>query len=115
MSGIFSNFFSSNGVENLDSYTFEEKMKNDENAVLVDTRTPSEFEMSRIPNSELIDFMSPDFKNEIQKLDRSKSYYLYCRSGNRSYHAAKLMLNMGFEKVYNLKPGIIGWHGDVES
>ena len=115
MSGIFSGLFSKNGVENLDSRTFEEQFKNDENGVLIDTRTPNEFAMSRIPNSELIDFMNPGFKNEIEKLDRSKSYYLYCRSGNRSYHAAKLMLNLGFEKVYNLKPGIIGWHGEIES
>jgi rhodanese-related sulfurtransferase len=36
------------------------------------------------------------------------------RSGNRSHHAGVAMLKMGFEKVYNLAPGIIGWQGEVE-
>ena len=115
MASIFSSLFSSgNGVANLDSNTFENKLKEDKNGVLLDTRTKSEHNEKRIPNSILIDFMNPAFRNEIDKLDRSKNYYLYCRSGNRSYHAAKLMLNMGFENVYNLADGIIGWQGEVE-
>ena len=115
MASIFSSLFSSsNSVPNLDSETFETKLKDDDKGVLLDTRTQSEYNERHIPNSILIDFMDPKFRDEIDKLDRDKNYYLYCRSGNRSYHAAKLMLNMGFENVYNLADGIIGWHGEVE-
>ena len=102
------------GVINLDSETFEKQMNEDENAVLIDVRTPAEYEESHIPNSKLLDMMNPSFKEEIEKLDKDKSYYLYCRSGNRSYHAGQAMVNMGFEKVYNLEEGIIGWYGPVE-
>ena len=101
-------------VENLDAKTFEQKMAGDKDAVLLDVRTPMEHQMVRIPNSILIDINNPMFMEEIGKLDKSKSYYVYCRSGNRSYHAGNYMLKIGFEKVYNLEPGIIGWNGKKE-
>jgi rhodanese-related sulfurtransferase len=109
-------FGSANKVDviDLDSQTFESQMKSDENAVLIDVRTKGEHEEVRIPNSKLIDIMNPAFIEEIEKLDKDKSYYLYCRSGNRSYHAGRAMIQKGFSKVYNLEPGIIGWMGDTE-
>ena len=103
-----------NLVENLDAQTFEKKVAEDKNAVLLDVRTSMENQMVRIPNSILIDINSPMFMQEIEKLDKSKSYYVYCRSGNRSFHAGNYMLKVGFEKVYNLESGIIGWHGEKE-
>ena len=102
-------------VENLDEETFRKKLEEDKDAVLLDVRTPAENHLLRIPNSILIDINNPDFAEEINKLDRSKSYYVYCRSGNRSFHAGNYMLRVGFEKVYNLLPGIIGWNGEKES
>jgi len=101
-------------VENLDAETFEKMIEEDDNAVLIDVRTPMEHQMRRIPNSILIDIYNPVFISEIDKLDRSKNYYIYCRSGNRSYHAGNQMLKMGFEKVSHLQPGIIGWSGKTE-
>lgn len=97
-------------VENLDSVNFSEKMKNDPEAVLIDVRTQGEFAMGHIPNSKLIDIMSPTFFQEIEQLDKSKNYYLYCRSGNRSYHAGMAMIRMGFQNVYNLADGILDWY-----
>ena len=113
--GIFGTFFQSGKtVANLDSQTFEAQMKDDKDAVLIDVRTEGEHDEVRIPNSKLINLMDPTFQNQIEALDKSKSYYLYCRSGNRSYHAGNMMIKLGFEKVYNLAPGIIGWHSQVE-
>lgn len=101
-------------VENLDAVSFEKKFSEDQDAVLLDVRTLIEHQMERIPNSILIDINSPVFMQEIDKLDKSKSYYVYCRSGNRSFHAGNYMLKSGFEKVYNLEPGIKGWQGKKE-
>ena len=103
-----------NTVENLDAENFEKMIKEDENCVLLDVRTPMENKMLRIPNSLLIDIASPFFIPELDKLDRNKNYYLYCRSGNRSFHAGNQMLKMGFKKVCHLQPGIIGWKGETE-
>lgn len=114
MNAFFSGLFGNSGFENLDSETFEKKFSEDKNAVLLDVRTEAEHFDAKIPNSILLDLMNPHFLTEVEKMDKSKSYYLYCRSGNRSYHAAREMSRMGFEKVYNLAPGIIGWGGEIE-
>jgi rhodanese-related sulfurtransferase len=89
-------------------------LNEDKNSVLIDVRTFGENKSLRIPNSILIDIHKPNFLDQIEILDRSKSYFVYCRSGGRSHSAYKQMKNMGFEKVYNLKGGIINWHGQTE-
>jgi len=101
-------------VENLDTDSFRQKLEEDKDTVLLDVRTPIEHQMVHIPNSILIDISSPTFMQEIDKLDKRKSYFVYCRSGNRSFHAGNYMLKIGFEKVYNLQPGILGWNGEKE-
>lgn len=115
MNSFISSFLKSkSNIENLNSEDFENKLKEEKDSVLIDVRTQQEHYDARIPNSLLIDLMNPNFTHELEKLDKSKSYFLYCRSGNRSYYAAKEMVKLGFEKVYNLAPGIIGWNGKIE-
>lgn len=103
-----------NIVKNLDAETFEQMLNKSDNSVLLDVRTLMENRMARIPNSLLIDFSNPAFIKEVDKLNKDKDYFVYCRSGNRSYLAGIQMLQLGFKKVYNLKPGIIGWKGNIE-
>lgn len=114
MNAFFSGLFNNGGFENLGSTEFEDKLKNDDEGVLLDVRTEAEHYDAKIPDSILMDLMNPHFLDEIEKMDKNKSYYLYCRSGNRSYHAAREMVRLGFKKVYNLAPGIIGWEGKIE-
>ena len=101
-------------VENLDAFAFEQKLKDDENGVLIDVRTPMEHQQKRIPDSILVDISNPQFLSEINKLDKSKNYYLYCRSGNRSYQAGQLMIKLGFTTIYNLRSGILDWDEPLE-
>ena len=103
-----------NSVVNLDSESFSEKFKNDPNAVLIDVRTAQEFAAGHIPNSILIDIYLPSFPDHITALDKNKNYYIYCRSGNRSYHAGMFMLQQGFNTVYNLADGILDWYEPLE-
>lgn len=103
-----------NSVINLDSDSFSEKFKNDSNAVLLDVRTSQEFNAGHIPDSKLIDIYLPTFPEKIAELDKGKNYYIYCRSGNRSYHAGVFMLQQGFKTVFNLADGILDWHEPLE-
>ena len=65
------------------------------------------------PNAKQIDFMSlSDFLYEVNQLDKSKSYFLYCRSGNRSGQACRYMKESGFN-TYNLIGGMLDWDGDI--
>ena len=70
---------------NLDQSIWEKQFISEKNAVIIDVRTPEEFEISRIPNSKNIDFYNPqNFMQEIEKLNKDNSYYVYCRTGVRS-------------------------------
>ncbi|MDC6351842.1 rhodanese-like domain-containing protein [Zeaxanthinibacter sp. PT1] len=90
------------------------KLQDDDNAVILDVRTDEEVEEGIIPNAINIDiYKGQDFINEIDKLDKSKNYYVYCRSGNRSGQACALMNNMGFQTAYNLLGGFSEWEGEV--
>lgn len=92
-----------------------EKLKDDENSFILDVRTPEEIEEGYISNSTNIDiYLGQGFLDELEKLDKSKNYYVYCRSGNRSGQACAIMNHAGFENTYNLLGGFMEWEGEVE-
>ena len=77
--------------------------------ITLDVRTPGEFNEGHIEGSVLVDFQSGNFENEIESLDKNKTYAVYCRSGNRSGQAVKVMSEAGFTNLYNLNGGVIDW------
>ena len=86
-----------------------------QNAVLLDVRTSEEYQEGHIPGAVLIDVnKQADFLQQVQKLDKSKKYLLYCRSGKRSEKALVLMKENGFRKIFHLEDGFEGWDGNKE-
>ena len=77
--------------------------------VLLDIRTPREFEDGHIQGAVLLDFYSRDFVERLKTLDRGKTYLAYCRSGNRSAKSLSLFNRLGFTNAYHLETGIRGW------
>ncbi len=99
----------------LSQQEWEERLENDENAFVLDVRTPEEVEEGYIPQAHNIDFyLGEDFLKEVEKLDKNKNYYVYCRSGNRSGQACAIMNSKGFKNAYNLEGGFMNWEGQVE-
>lgn len=72
------------------------------NFVILDVRTQEEFSEKHVTGAVNIDVLKADFKEKVEKLDRNKTYKLYCRSGNRSGKALLLMKEMGFKDLENL-------------
>jgi rhodanese-related sulfurtransferase len=77
--------------------------------VILDVRTPAEFAEGFIEGARLIDFQSGNFENQIATLDKNSTYAVYCRSGNRSGQAVKVMQDAGFTNVFNMNGGVIEW------
>jgi rhodanese-related sulfurtransferase len=77
--------------------------------ITLDVRTPIEFAEGHIDGARLIDFQSGNFENEIAALDKNATYAVYCRSGNRSGQAVKVMQDAGFSNVFNMNGGVIDW------
>lgn len=76
---------------------------------IVDVRTPEEFSEGFIPNAQNINVNDASFETEIQKLDKTKPVYVYCRSGARSQKAAQKMVELGFTQVIDLDGGYLAW------
>jgi len=98
--------------KNLNSCEFHSEIKSNATAVLLDVRTPEEYQDGKIPGALNIDIMDNGFMEAIEGLDKSKTYYVYCHSGRRSGHACHIMAQQGF-KVANLDGGISNWHGQI--
>lgn len=99
---------------NLKQEEWVSQLELDENAVILDVRTEDEFNDGMIPNAINIDiYKGQGFIYQVDELDKSKNYYVYCRSGARSEQACNLMNQMGFKNAYNLLGGIMQWKGEV--
>ncbi len=77
--------------------------------VLLDIRTPEEYNGGYIEGAINRDFYSPTFREELDKLDKDKTYLIYCRSGRRSGIALGTMKELGFIEAYNMLGGINQW------
>ncbi|MHA7058311.1 rhodanese-like domain-containing protein [Aquimarina sp. M1] len=101
-------------AEDITQDQWEDLIAKDDNAVILDVRTEEEVEDGYIPNILHLDIrMGQGFLDEVEKLDKSKNYYIYCRSGARSAQACALMDQMGFKTTYNLIGGFMNWDGEV--
>lgn len=96
-------------VTNLPTERFKAVIESDKDGIIVDLRTPDEISKGYIKNAVFIDYLSKDFEKEIAKLDKSKTYYIYCAAGGRSADAATHMEKVGFKRVYNLEKGFSDW------
>ena len=99
---------SSSSANNLSVTEFSAKAA-EPGVVTLDVRTPGEFAEGYIEGARLIDFQSGNFENEIATLDKNATYAVYCRSGNRSSQAVKVMQDAGFTNVFNMNGGVIDW------
>lgn len=77
--------------------------------VVLDVRTPGEFARGHLDGAVLVDYRSPGFREEMAGLARTRTYLVYCRTGNRSASALDIMRELGFRSVYHLEGGITRW------
>ena len=89
---------------------FKKKIESSD-VILIDVRTPMEFSQGHIQGSVNVDFKEEnDFQNYFENLDKSETIFLYCRSGNRSRKSAEKLIDLGFNKIYDLDGGFIEWN-----
>ena len=100
---------------NLSQEDWWTKLQADDNAVILDVRTEDEWNDGIIPNAINIDiYKGQGFIYQVEELDKSKNYYVYCKAGGRSAQACSLMNQMGFETTYNLMGGFSEWDGPTD-
>ena len=98
-----------NSVKVLTAEEFAAAVKADKKAVVLDVRRPDEFAAGHIEGAVLLNFLDTvAFNAGVEKLDKSKTYYIYCRSGRRSNSAAVILQKKGFT-VFDLGGGFLSW------
>lgn len=111
MTFIFQNCVSQTSkLLQLDAEKFKKQIDSEKNIVILDVRTPEEYAKGFIKNAKNIDWNDQNFETEINKLDKKKTYYVYCLSGGRSSSATQSMKAKGFKNILELKGGILAWN-----
>ena len=98
-----------NSQSSVESINYDEYLKISKTIdfLIVDVRTPEEYQISRIKNSININFYDKNFINVFKNLDFDKHILIYCRSGRRSLESVKILSDEGFRKLYDLKGGVL--------
>lgn len=111
LSSLFGTKSDSNHIKVLSTADFKQAIQGINKAKqLIDVRTASEFSSGHIKGAINIDFFNASkFMQALQKYDKEKAVYLYCRSGNRSGNAAKKLESLGFKEIYDLQGGYMNW------
>lgn len=106
---LFTTIVYSQTVENVDAVTFK-KLIDNKKSVLIDLRTDDELKNKGfIKGAKQIDYFGKNAETIIKKLDKKKTYLIYCAGGGRSGQCADLMKENGFLHVVNLEKGFDDW------
>lgn len=94
-------------MEHIEWNKWQKAIKNDKEGFIIDVRSPDEYSENHIAGAKCFNVQNPpEFMEKINPLDKTKNYYLYCHSGNRSKQACMVMEFNGFKNVFGLKGGI---------
>ena len=106
-------FFRSYGVDSI-TPTEAQKLLDDKQYVFLDVRTDSEYMNGHIPGSKHVPLNTISENNKDLFEIKNKKIIVYCRSGNRSLTATKMLSTYGFE-VENMSGGMMRWQGKTSS
>ena len=80
-----------------------------EDVLLVDVRTPAEFENGHLEGAVNIDFLARDFVENWTQIEKDRTIYVYCKVGGRSAKAAALLDSLGYRNIIDLTGGYDAW------
>ncbi|KAA3619212.1 MAG: rhodanese-like domain-containing protein [Flavobacterium sp.] len=99
-------------MQDLTQEQWQKQLAGDDNAVIIDVRTPHEIAEGYIPDALFMNIQDAgSFMQKAQELDKTKNYFIYCRVGGRSKQACLILDSIGFENTYNLMGGFEDWQG----
>ena len=77
--------------------------------VIIDIRPYLEYKVDHIPKAMNLDYDGHDFQSKAEVLDKRRKYLIYCKSGVRGGYFMEKKKESGFEEVYNILGGYVGW------
>ncbi|MCF7886397.1 MAG: rhodanese-like domain-containing protein [Candidatus Marinimicrobia bacterium] len=92
-----------------EAYQLIQENADNDDFIIIDVRTPAEYNEGHIEKAININFYNDDFRASLEELNKSRTYLIYCKMGGRSGNALAIMEELKFQQVYNLSSGISGW------
>jgi rhodanese-related sulfurtransferase len=99
-------------VETVAPAAAAEIITTESNEIVLDIRTPEEYNEGIIEGAINIDFYADDFAQQLDTLDKDAHYVVYCNSGNRSGQANSTFEELGFTDVTEIDGGITAWYSN---
>ena len=93
------------------AFVLIQNTQNNPDFIIIDVRTPEEFAEEHIKGALNIDSHSETFQNELDTLDKNKTYLIY-GVGNRSGSSLALMEELNFRRVFHMSGGINQWKAE---
>ncbi len=93
------------GYQLLKADAFLKLVEETTDELLLDVRTPAEFNQGNIEGAINLDYYADDFRQKLEAMDKTKPVFIYCASGGRSHNAIALLQELGFGEIYELKGG----------
>lgn len=100
------------GVTNITPEEAKKRLDSEKGIILLDVRTKEEYDGGHIKDATLIPVDSLKEEAESKLIDKETPIFVYCRSGNRSTAASKILMDLGYKNVYNLG-GINKWPYEI--
>jgi adenylyltransferase/sulfurtransferase len=101
-------------VPEITATELKRRLDNGSKPLLVDVREHFEHRIADLPEYGQIRIPTGEFVARSKEIDRGTEVVVYCRSGSRSAWAARFLLDRGYERVLNLKGGVLAWREDVD-
>ena len=106
---IMSSACAQGSKEKLEIKIFQKELAASQNAVILDVRSEGEFQGGHLAKALNMNYNAPNFADNMSRLDKNKTYFVYCAAGVRSARAAALMRDAGFKNVLEMKGGLNDW------
>lgn len=100
--------------KSISSTQAEKLIKDSSDLIIIDVRRYSEFKQGKIPNAINIPVEELEWEIEDLKENIDKPILVYCKAGHKSALACQMLEEEGFNNLYNLGQGILGYKGDME-
>ena len=99
-------------VDKIEVTDAKEYVARHDNAIIMDVRTPVEYDMSHITGALNANVQDDDFESMVAGLDKDKTYLVHCTKNpadGRSSRALETLQQMGFKNLYSLEGGYVAW------
>ena len=98
----------------LDAFSLIQDNQGNPNFVIIDIQTPEDFAKGHIENAININYHSETFRDELDTLDRNKTYLIYyeCACGGRDTNTLEMMEELDFQEVYKISGGLRKWKSE---